>query len=46
MNFIDINVVPPNKTSLAFHLKHGFSEVGRQRLQSGTKQVSMQVKFL
>ena len=38
---IDIN--PPNPTSLKFHEKFGFSEVGRQEVAGGKKIVSLQV---
>ena len=36
----EINVVPPNESSLVFHQKQGFVEVGTQ--SSGSKTVSMQ----
>lgn len=39
----EINTVPPNKPSVAFHSRHGFSEVGSQWLDGGKKKVSMQV---
>jgi len=42
----EINTVPPNETSVAFHLRHGFSEVGSQWLDEGKKKVSMQVAGL
>jgi hypothetical protein len=38
----EINIIPPNRRSLDFHAKSGFKEVGRQWLDSGQKQVSMQ----
>ena len=38
----EINIVPPNESSLAFHAKHGFREVGTQWIVNGQKQVSMQ----
>ena len=38
----EINIVPPNESSLAFHAKHGFREVGTQWIVSGQKQVLMQ----
>jgi len=40
----EINLVPPNKPSLAFHAGHGFKEAGRQWHENGKKQVSMQIK--
>lgn len=39
----EINIIPPNATSLSFHQKHCFREAGRQWLEGGKKQVSMQV---
>ncbi len=39
----EINIIPPNNISLSFHKKHCFREVGRQWLEVGKKQVSMQV---
>lgn len=42
----EINVVPPNKVSAAFHSRHGFNEVGNQWICESQKKVSMQVAFL
>jgi predicted GNAT superfamily acetyltransferase len=39
----EFNVVPPNEPSRLFHARHGFVEAGRQWLDEGRKQVSMQV---
>ena len=39
----EFNVVPPNEPSRLFHARHGFVEAGRQWLDDGRKQVSMQV---
>ena len=39
----EFNVVPPNEPSRRFHERHGFVETGRQWLDEGRKQVSMQV---
>jgi uncharacterized protein len=39
----EYNIVPPNEPSRRFHDAFGFSEVGRQWLGDGAKQVSMQV---
>ncbi len=38
----EFNLVPPNLASAAFHARFGFEEVGRQWLDDGRKQVSMQ----
>ncbi len=38
----EINTLPPNERSLAFHAKLGFKEVGEQWIQN-SKKVSMQV---
>lgn len=42
----EFNVVPPNEPSRLFHARHGFAETGRQWLDEGRKQVSMQVAEL
>lgn len=39
----EYNTVPPNLPSKRFHDRFGFREVGRQWLEDGAKQVSMQV---
>lgn len=38
----EINSVPPNERSLAFHAGFGFTEVGSQWICEGQKKVSMQ----
>ena len=40
----EFDVAPPNPASLAFHLRYGFREVGRQVVGGGTKEVSLQVR--
>ena len=42
----EFNVVPPNEPSRLFHARHGFIEAGRQWLDDGRKQVSMQIAEL
>ncbi len=42
----EFNVVPPNEASARFHARWGFREVGRQWLDGGRKQVSLQVATL
>jgi len=37
----EVNVRPPNEGSLRFHHKFGFTEVGRQETEGGTKEVSL-----
>lgn len=37
----EVNVMPPNPQSMAFHTRFGFSEVGRQRTDGGKKLVSL-----
>lgn len=39
----EYNIVPPNEPSRAFHARFGFREVGRQWLNQGAKQVSLQI---
>lgn len=38
----EINLDPPNPASIAFHARHGFTEVGQQQLAAAGKRVSMQ----
>ena len=42
----EVNVVPPNPESMAFHTRLGFREVGQQDTEGGTKRVSLLVKRL
>lgn len=42
----EVNLNPPNEASLAFHRRHGFSEVGRQETEGGRKTVSLMIKPL
>jgi len=42
----EIDVVPPNPASTRFHARRGFREVGRQSVQDGKKEVSLQVLAL
>ncbi len=42
----EINLVPENNVSHAFHQKFGFKEVGTQWLNNDTKKVSLQVLML
>lgn len=37
----EVNVVPPNPESMAFHQAFGFAEVGRQDTEGGAKTVSL-----
>jgi predicted GNAT superfamily acetyltransferase len=39
----EYNIEPPNEPSRHFHDKFGFTEIGRQWLDGGKKQVSLQV---
>lgn len=39
----EFNIVPANEASARFHARWGFQEVGRQWLDDGRKQVSLQV---
>ena len=42
----EVNVQPPNQTSLAFHAAHGFVGVGEQDTEGGTKRVRLLVREL
>ena len=37
----EVNVRPPNKSSMDYHKTHGFMQVGTQETEGGTKQVAM-----
>ena len=37
----EVNVRPPNEGSMRFHLRHGFTEVGRQDTEGGAKTVAL-----
>ena len=39
----EVDIEPPNPVSLRFHVRLGFSEVGRQWVAGNTKQVAFQV---
>jgi predicted GNAT superfamily acetyltransferase len=39
----EFNLDPPNPASAAFHVRHGFVEVGQRVYPDGSKRVSMQV---
>ncbi len=42
----EVNVVPRNDGSLAFHDRHGFRSVGKQDTEGGTKRVTLLQKSL
>ena len=42
----EIDILPENPASLAFHQKHGFIQAGQQSVQGGKKRVSLQLKPL
>lgn len=42
----EVNLDPPNASSMGFHRHHGFSEVGIQKTEGGKKTVSLLVKNL
>jgi len=42
----EVNLVPRNEVSLAFHAHHGFIEVGQQDTEEGSKRVSLLIKPL
>jgi len=42
----EVNLIPPNPDSMAFHKKIGFTEVGQQSTEGGKKRVSLLVKTL
>lgn len=42
----EVNLKPPNESSMAFHRRLGFRQVGTQETESGTKQVALMEKKL
>lgn len=40
----EVNIDPPNPASLAFHEKLGFTPVGKQFTEGGSKQVSLMIR--
>lgn len=40
---LEIDVLPPNPASARFHARRGFREAGRQAVQGGRKEVSLQI---
>lgn len=41
---LEVNLRPPNPGSLAFHARHGFTEVGRQQTKGGANEVSLMAR--
>lgn len=42
----EVNLLPPNPESLAFHRRLGFEEVGQQETEGGKKRVSLLAKAI
>lgn len=42
----EVNLRPRNEVSITFHERHGFSEVGRQDTEGGSKTVTLMIKPL
>lgn len=42
----EVNLRPPNEPSRAFHLAHGFKEVGTLETEGGSKTVTLMIKEL
>jgi len=42
----EVNLRPPNEVSMRFHERHGFSQVGTQPSEGGTKEVALMAKTL
>lgn len=40
----EVNEVPPNRASMRFHTRRGFTVIGRQATEGGQKQVALLVK--
>lgn len=42
----EVNIRPPNETSMAYHEAHGFTRVGTQETEGGDKEVALMEKRL
>lgn len=42
----EVNILPPNEESMRFHSRLGFSQVGSQTTENGTKEVAMLLRRL
>ena len=42
----EVNLDPPNESSLRFHIRFGFAEVGQQKTEHGKKTVCLMIKEL
>ena len=42
----EVNLRPPNEVSMRFHERYGFSQVGSQPSEGGTKEVALMAKTL
>lgn len=42
----EVNIRPPNASSMAFHLQHGFVQVASQTTEGGSKEVALMEKTL
>lgn len=42
----EVNIQPPNETSMRYHATHGFVQVASQKTDGGTKEVALMEKLL
>lgn len=42
----EVNINPPNESSMGFHVRYGFNQVGSQKIEGGAKEVALMVKDL
>lgn len=42
----EVNIRPPNESSMAYHLRHGFVRVATQETEGGAKEVALMEKML
>ena len=42
----EVNIRPPNESSMRYHMKHGFVQVGTQETEAGKKEVALLEKKL
>ena len=42
----EVNINPPNESSMRFHTRYGFNQVGNQKVEGGAKEVALMVKDL
>ena len=42
----EVNLKPPNESSMRFHERYGFTQIGSQATEGGQKEVALMAKTL